>query len=73
VQDLPDWTDFKSWIASSVPVNGPLEITLTNSGSIILYHPLHFGDTFVSGGNSEGNRDGRSAVPYHAILVVTYA
>jgi hypothetical protein len=42
-----------------------------NSGSIVLHHPLHFGDTFVAGGNSEAKDDGRSAVPHHAILVVT--
>jgi hypothetical protein len=73
MQDLPDWTDFKSWLASSTLGNRPLEITLINSGSIFLYEPIHFGDTFVSGGTTERKEGGRSAVPYHAILVVAYA
>lgn len=73
MQDLPDWTDFKSWIATSTLGNRPLQITLMNGGSIFLYEPLHFGDTFVSGGATERKEGGRSAVPYHAISTVTYA
>jgi hypothetical protein len=73
VQDLPDWTDFKSWMASSAIATNPLQITLMNGGSIFLYQPLHFGDTFVSGGATEKKEGGRSAVPYHAISTVTYA
>jgi hypothetical protein len=49
-----DWTEFKSWMASSA-LTTPLQITLMNGGSIILYHPLHFGDTFVAGGEPPPN------------------
>jgi hypothetical protein len=65
-----DWTEFKSWMASSVVADVPLQITLLNGGSIILYHPLHFGDTFVAGGDTERKGGGRSAVPYRAIACV---
>ena len=66
-----DWTELKSWMASSLVANTPLQITLMNGGSIVLYHPLHFGDTFVSGGDSEKKEGGRTAVPYHAISTAT--
>ena len=36
-----DWTEFKSWMATCA-LTMPLQITLTNGGSIFLYHPLHF-------------------------------
>ena len=65
-----DWTEFKSWMATCA-LTMPLQITLTNGGSIFLYHPLHFGDTFVSGGDTEQKEGSRSAVPYHAISTVT--
>jgi hypothetical protein len=66
-----DWNEFRQWMAETAAGHTPLQITLTNSGTVTLYHPLHFGDTFVSGGNDDGKLGSRSAVPYHAIMVAS--